>query len=196
MRSMLARWARSSSFVRTLPITPNVATVLSVVAGGCAGVLMLAGEWGFALAFAVLAFALDAADGMLARARGQETRFGAYLDGVADRITEFFILSPLMFAPWPDGLPAQQAVLVFLAFGTFMTSFAKAYADHRGAVPKEMLDAMGCVLERAPRAVLILLAVALYPHYRTYSFAVVALGAVLSVASFAQRFAFVYSVGR
>ena len=77
-------------------ITPNQVTVLSFLTGIVAASIFLRGtRQAFLVAGLVtwLASILDCADGMLARARNQQTRYGAYLDLFFDRITDFFLFT-------------------------------------------------------------------------------------------------------
>jgi phosphatidylglycerophosphate synthase len=75
-----------------LPVTPNLITLLSGVAGLAAAACYyhaLEGGTAFTLAGALLLFAsviLDCADGMLARLTGGGSRFGMLLDGFVDTV--------------------------------------------------------------------------------------------------------------
>ncbi len=75
-----------------LGLTPNRITLLSGVAGVAAGASYyhaLEGGVAFTLAGAALLFLaviLDCADGMLARLRGETSRFGMLLDGMVDSV--------------------------------------------------------------------------------------------------------------
>ena len=77
-------------------ITPNQVTVLSFITGIVAASIFLRGTpQAFLVAGLVtwLASIFDCADGMLARSRNQQTRYGAYLDLFFDRITDFFLFN-------------------------------------------------------------------------------------------------------
>lgn len=77
-------------------ITPNQLTVVASLVGMAGGLLYLgAGQPWFAAAGLVVQCSsiLDCADGMLARARGACTEYGAYLDPFLDRIVDFFIFA-------------------------------------------------------------------------------------------------------
>ncbi|MDD8027739.1 MAG: CDP-alcohol phosphatidyltransferase family protein [Acidobacteriota bacterium] len=89
----------ASLLVRTLyrtSITPNQVTITGFVVGAAGAGFFLVGTRGAIAvggALAQLSSIIDCADGMLARARGQESEFGAGLDLILDRIGEFFLLS-------------------------------------------------------------------------------------------------------
>jgi phosphatidylglycerophosphate synthase len=77
-------------------VTANQLTVLSFLIGLGGAFCLFQGQAKLFLVGGVLvqlASVVDCADGMLARARRQESRFGAYLDLVFDRIMEFFLIT-------------------------------------------------------------------------------------------------------
>jgi cardiolipin synthase len=64
---------------------------------------ILEGHYGIALTLFVLAGISDALDGVLARALGQRTKLGEYLDPIADKLlisTLFLVLSIMHRIPW------------------------------------------------------------------------------------------------
>jgi phosphatidylglycerophosphate synthase len=77
-------------------VTPNQVTVAAFLIGlAGAGFFLRGRPWAFALGglLAQASSIVDCADGMLARARGQESDFGAALDLLLDRINEYFLLA-------------------------------------------------------------------------------------------------------
>jgi CDP-diacylglycerol--glycerol-3-phosphate 3-phosphatidyltransferase len=118
-------------FVRA-GISPNAVTVLGL-AGATLGAVFLAlgriplGGW------VILASgAADAVDGTMARLRGNETRFGAFLDSTADRFSELFLFGALSvhFALRPDALGVATSFAA--AIGSVMVSYEKARAEALG----------------------------------------------------------------
>ncbi len=67
-----------------------------------------------------LAFCADSLDGAVARLRNEQSRFGGYLDAMADRYQE---LAVMLAIAWADNL-WPQALLVLS--GSYLTSYAKA----------------------------------------------------------------------
>jgi len=185
-------------FARAIPLTPNTITFLSLLAALVASYLIYAGEPGYGLILAALAFIMDGLDGLVARARKMETAFGAYFDGVTDRVIEFLILSSMAFLAWPNYGLALCSILFLMGFGTFLTSFSKAYADHRKALKGRELDGMRCIFERTERSILILSVLLVYIYAPVYAMYLLTLGAVLSVIAFLQRFLYVFknSIGK
>jgi len=184
-------------YAKHIPLSPNALTILSLLFALTGAYLIFTSNLALSIPFILLSFLLDGIDGIVARAKKQVTRFGAYLDGMADRLVEFLILSSMISLSWPDNTLALYTILSLIAFGTFLTSFAKAYADHRKAITnKKLLDRMGCIFERTERSILILASLILYLYSPLYSLYLLALGAVLAFLSFLQRFIFVMNYSK
>ncbi len=145
-----------------LPITPNQWTLLSVVFA-LFGALAVAVSGNLFLGLSLFAFAalFDVIDGAVARARGEVSKLGGFIDGVADRFVEAFFLFSLMFVPLPTIIIDPRiwiALVIFL--GTSMPSFIRAYADHKEAISKEKANALGGICERSERLLLLILGLA------------------------------------
>ncbi|HNT60545.1 MAG TPA: CDP-alcohol phosphatidyltransferase family protein, partial [Candidatus Bilamarchaeaceae archaeon] len=139
-----------------------------------------------------LAFLLDAVDGAVARARGETSKMGGFLDGVSDRLVEFFLLISLLFVPL--GMPyAPDAfwIILVLFFGTCMAAFVKAYAAYQGALTREEADKMPGILERGERGAFLMLFVFLVLYGFAYAWVLFAAIALLSILTFLQRLRFV-----
>lgn len=81
---------------RRVPLAPNVVTVAAVLAMAAAAALLLSGALAWAGALMLLSGLLDLLDGAVARAHGRQTRFGALLDRVGDRIADTLPLAALI----------------------------------------------------------------------------------------------------
>lgn len=78
---------------------------------------------------ALLASAFDMLDGRVARLRGRETKFGAFLDSTMDRYSDMLLyMGLLILYARVDKTPHMVLVWV-AAFGSFMTSYARARAE-------------------------------------------------------------------
>lgn len=150
---------RSLAGLARLGLSPNAWTALALaVAFG--GFFALVGQrllLGFLLF--LLSGVLDMVDGAVARATGQTSAAGAFLDGVLDRYVEALLILGLLFYLGPETsffIPIS-AWIAILIFGAVMTSFVRAYADHRGLVKDQevLAKGMGGLLERAERLILI-----------------------------------------
>ena len=178
------------SLLKPLPITPNGMTVASVLIAFCGLYFFMNANYWIAIGLYALALLVDGLDGALARAKNMVSARGAFLDGIADRFVEFAMLIGFIGAGMPAVvLPAVYWIVGMLFFGTCMTSFVKAYADHRGALPHEEAVGMGGIFERAERVVL-LMGVAVMiglGSLQIASYMLVA-GALLAIITVLQRF--------
>jgi len=169
-----------------IPIHPNMITALSVLFSAIGFILFFKSQFAAGFAFFILAFLLDAVDGAIARAKNLVSKKGAFLDGISDRLVEFFVVLAL-FASATD-IQIQLLLLAILFFGTCMTSFVKAYAEHSGIVDHETAKKMPGLLERAERSVLLLGALLLMVlSLASWVLPLLELIAVLSFVTFAQR---------
>ncbi|MBI3412625.1 MAG: CDP-alcohol phosphatidyltransferase family protein [Candidatus Aenigmarchaeota archaeon] len=150
-----------------IPMTPNQWTLLSVVLGA-AGFLVSAvyRNLGQSVILFLAAFAADYIDGSVAKYRKKTTKLGAYIDGVSDRFVEAFIIVGLMFYDAPNILVDSKISLATLLFFSTMTSYTRAYADHKKIVTSENdLRKMGGLLERFERVSILLASAAASLYY-------------------------------
>ncbi len=172
-----------------VPLSANAWTLLAFFAGLCGFGSLYYQNLGLGMAFFTLSFALDAIDGAVARAKKQASAKGAFLDGTLDRFTEFFLLLGLMFYPFPAFiLPASFWLLMVLFFGTCMTSFVKAYAEHSGALSHEQAMRLPGILERPERAATLLAAMLVSLFSLQLASIAFALISALCFLTFAERF--------
>jgi CDP-diacylglycerol--glycerol-3-phosphate 3-phosphatidyltransferase len=100
---------------------------------------------------ALLASIFDVLDGRVARLRGRETKFGAFLDSTMDRYSDMLLyMGLLVLYARVDRTPHMVLVWV-AAFGSFMTSYARARAE--SLIPRCSVG----FLERPERLALLIL---------------------------------------
>ncbi len=178
-----------------MPLTPNQWTLLSIVPA-VFGFFSLAQlhRMDYALISFAIAALIDGIDGGVARVTGSVTSFGAYLDGMIDRIVEALLLFGLMFYSLPDYYLQSFVWIALLLFaGTGLTSFARAYAHHRGALTDEKkLRKMGGILERPERLILVFLGMLASFWSALYLTQAIALASVLAAITVLQRMIFVF----
>jgi len=176
-----------------LGLSPNTWTLLSLVPAlfGLAALIMHQLAYGLVL-FALSAF-IDIVDGTVARATNQATDRGAFIDGVVDRYVELLLyIGLLLYVGRGEfmNLP-NEAWFMVLIFGALMTSFVRAYADHRGIVTDpDDLKRMGGLLERLERLMLLYAGMFLGLFNTEWMMAVIAITAVLANATVLQRIIF------
>lgn len=119
------------ALIMRLGVHPNVLTV-GGLAGNVAGAAALA--WGHISLGGVIILLMgpvDALDGATARARGEKSHFGAFVDSVTDRYSEAVtFLGLLIYYLNQPGDPTMAMVLIFLSFvGSVMVSYTKARGE-------------------------------------------------------------------
>lgn len=113
--------------LKKIQIDPNVLTVLGfVITTGAAFVLAFDLFRGGLLVLAGGFF--DMLDGMVARANGKETRWGAYLDSVLDRYSDAFVFLGAAYNLKGTGALLSLATMI----GALFVSYARARAEGLG----------------------------------------------------------------
>jgi phosphatidylglycerophosphate synthase len=182
--------AAAGRMLAIIPLSPNQWTLLSIVLAACAAAsVALTHDLALGLALFALAGACDIIDGAVARARGEASAIGGFIDGVADRLVEGMFLVSMMFLPLPVVLMDAKIWLALTIFlGTCMPSFVRAYADHKGVISREKALALGGVCERAERLIIIIIGlgagIAAGMEWFVYALALVC---ILSAVTLAQR---------
>jgi archaetidylinositol phosphate synthase len=141
----------------------------------------------------ILSGFIDMVDGAVARVTNQASAKGAFIDGVVDRYVELMLYLGLWFYIGPGeflGI-STEVWFMLLLFGALMTSFTRAYADHRGVVkdPAE-LKKMGGLLERGERLMLLYAGMAAGLFRPEWMIVFVAVAAILANITVLQRIAF------
>jgi len=193
------RTDRMLCWFSALGLGPNHWTMLSLVPAS-AGFLALASHH---LAVGLVLFAasgfIDIVDGAVARATNSSTASGAFIDGVLDRYVELFLCLGLTLYLSTESylLLPIPFWMVLMIFGSVMTSFVRAYADHRGIVKDPLLQKrMGGLLERAERLMVLYLGMLIGIFDQRWLVWAVVLVAILSNATAVQRIVFTVRHGR
>ncbi len=172
-----------------IPLSPNQWTVVAVLVALVAGYEIVMGELIYGLILFMVAGAVDMIDGAVARARGEVSKFGGFLDGITDRFVEAIFLFSLMFYPLPEIFIDPKIWLAgFVFMGTCMPSFVTAYADHNRVLTQEKARNIGGICERSERIIILVagMAAGLYFSMDYFIYALI-LGIVLSFITVIQR---------
>jgi archaetidylinositol phosphate synthase len=140
-----------------LPIAPNQWTLLSVLAGLISLFLVTKQYFISAIVFFLIAGFADYLNGIIARQRNVYTKAFRYLDTMADRYVDGFILFGMLFLPLPNIFLPGYVWIFLILFGSLVTAFAKAAAKEKELVIDEL---KGGLVTRPER--IILISVALY----------------------------------
>ena len=119
-------------FLNNLGIRPNVITLFGLVGNFASAALIALGylTWGGLLAMII--WPLDALDGSMARLRGEDSKYGSFIDSTTDRYSEIAIYGGLMVYYIRNNL-WLGIVLTFLALtGSLMVSYTRAKAESLG----------------------------------------------------------------
>jgi len=162
----LARWLHG------LGLKPNHVTLMSFFCSLAAAVLFVvvvehtlkAISAGILL---LLSGLFDATDGTMARLYGQESRFGAFLDSVLDRISEIIVYWGLIYSTLVNVMVGLAALS-----GSLMVSYARARAEQLGSEMK------GVGIAERPERLLILAAAAFLGQLNAGAFLIALLSAV------------------
>jgi soluble lytic murein transglycosylase len=115
-----------------LRLRPNHLTMGGLLVSACAGAAFVFGHVRLAGVLLILAGLFDILDGSLARASGQATTFGAFLDSVIDRYSDIVVMLGIVVLyarmPHPRGALLAMAGLA----GSVMVSYTKARAESIG----------------------------------------------------------------
>jgi phosphatidylglycerophosphate synthase len=169
---------------RWIPLTPNQWTFLGLFPAVISLYLLIDQKFVLAACFLLVASCFDVIDGAVARATGQVTKLGAYLDTLVDRYVEGMIALGLLFVSLPDFyLPATVWIFLYL-FGSLITTYSKSAAKEKEVVTEEL---RGGILERAERVIGLLLGLFLAKIDKNYLIYMIAIIAILSNVSALQR---------
>ncbi|ACO03305.1 MAG TPA: CDP-alcohol phosphatidyltransferase family protein [Persephonella sp.] len=151
-------------------ISPNVVTfsgLLFIIAGSyflflqeyiTAGFLILAGNL------------CDALDGALARKHKKITRFGAFIDSVVDRLSDFFPLMAIALI-FSENTLFLSVTLLAIMF-SYMVSYTRARAEGLG------IDCKVGIFERAERSIVLIIAV--FTGYLEIAVSIIAVGSAVT----------------
>ncbi len=172
--------------LRQARITPSQLTLAGLARAIRAGAFAAADDGPAAAAAILLSGLLDSLDGELARASGCETRFGAFLDSIADHYGDFALYAGIAWQSIRSG--NEPAVLLTLAalFGSLVGSHIRSRAGMLGIETRDV-----GLFTRAER--IGLLCVGLASGWMVAALALLALGTNVSAL---QRLARVASPSR
>ncbi len=116
-------------FLLKLGIKPNTVTISGLVGHAVAAYFAARGQMVIAGLILLIMAPVDYLDGMMARLRGESTRFGSFVDSVTDRYSEFVILGGLLiFYTLKENWVA--VLLVYLAAtGSVLVSYIRNRAE-------------------------------------------------------------------
>lgn len=125
--SPLARWADQ------VGISANAVTVFGFILNALGGVALALGRFYVGAALIALGGTLDGLDGLIARAAGKVTPFGAFLDSVLDRWSEVMAFGGLLFWYTHAGKSTEVFLIYVALASSLLVSYTRARAEGIGA---------------------------------------------------------------
>lgn len=122
----------AAAFLNRLGIMPNVMTLLGL-AGNVIGAFFLAqGQMTIGGLIVLLMGPIDALDGTMARLRGMDGKFGAFVDSVSDRYSELIIFAGLLVYYVQQENQLAILLIYAAAAGSVLVSYHRARAQSLG----------------------------------------------------------------
>ena len=156
--------------------SPMLVSVVGLVISLYAAILITRGSLFWAGFWLLISGVCDILDGALARERGQETKFGAFVDSTFDRISELFVFGALLLYYKGQGYSETLLVIILVAMaGSVLVSYARARIEGLGETCTVGL------LERPERLVLLIVGLLLGRHFLVFVLTLIAFGTVITV---------------
>lgn len=121
-----------AAFLARLRVHPNTLTIAGFLLNVVAGVFAALGWIRGAGLMTLFASSTDALDGAVARASGQQSRFGAFLDSTLDRMSEGVVLLGLLWWMLAQGRAVAAELIAAILLGSVMVSYTRARAEGVG----------------------------------------------------------------
>lgn len=119
-------------FLNRLGLTPNMMTILGLIGNTIGAVFLAQGQMTIGGIIILMMGPIDALDGTMARLRGMDGQFGAFVDSVSDRYSELVIFGGLLYYYISLG-DWVGALLVYLAAaGSVLVSYIRARGQSLG----------------------------------------------------------------
>ncbi|WP_457640176.1 CDP-alcohol phosphatidyltransferase family protein [Persephonella sp.] len=164
-------------------ITPNLLTVSGLILIVAGSYFILKGSFLTGALLLIAGNLCDALDGTLARKFNQHSTFGAFLDSVIDRVSDFLPLMALAVFFRND--PVILSLIMYAGMVSFLVSYTRARAEGLG------INCSIGIMERAERSAVLILT--LLFDIVMVGISVIALGATVTTL---QRVYCVYSKTR
>lgn len=131
-----------------IPFSPNSITIAGfLVTAAASGII----PWNLPLGGAMIMIGgmFDVLDGVVARAQGKETRFGAFLDSLLDRVSDGLIMCGIAGHYYLHGQVTGMVLSLAALMAAYLVSYARARAEGLG------ISCSVGIMERPERIVLL-----------------------------------------
>lgn len=119
--------------VKRIPLSPNFFTIAGFLITVVAGLIIIILENTVIGGIVILVGGVfDTLDGVVARAGGKTTRFGAFLDSVLDRCSDAVLFLSISWYLLEKGHPAGSYLSLGTLVGSFLISYTRARSEGLG----------------------------------------------------------------
>ena len=115
-RERLSRWL--TPLARRSPLSPNAVTILALIVNLCAAALLARALFLWAIVLIAAGGLADAFDGIVARVQAKETRFGDFLDHLADRVSD-----TALTACWLIGSQVRESLVLAAVIAVMLNGY-------------------------------------------------------------------------
>jgi CDP-diacylglycerol---glycerol-3-phosphate 3-phosphatidyltransferase len=119
-------------FFNRIGLTPNTMTILGLVGNVIGAVLLSQGQFVIGGLLILLMGPVDALDGTMARLRGMDGHFGAFVDSVTDRYSELVIFAGLLYYYISEDNVLIAMLVFFAAAGSVLVSYIRSRGQSLG----------------------------------------------------------------
>ena len=120
------------AFFNRLGLMPNTMTMLGLLGNTIGAILLSQGYMLYGGILILLMGPVDALDGTMARLRGMEGQFGAFVDSVTDRYSELVIFAGLLYYYAQQGATLESMLVFAAAAGSVLVSYIRARGQSLG----------------------------------------------------------------
>jgi CDP-diacylglycerol---glycerol-3-phosphate 3-phosphatidyltransferase len=121
-----------AAFLNQLGLLPNTVTIFGLFGNLIGAIFIAYGELAIGGVIILLMGPIDALDGTMARLRGMSSKFGAFVDSVTDRYSEFVIFAGLLYY-FAVSNKNWMVLVVFMAMaGSFLVSYIRSKGESLG----------------------------------------------------------------
>jgi CDP-diacylglycerol---glycerol-3-phosphate 3-phosphatidyltransferase len=118
-----------ATFLTRLGVYPNTITILGLIGHFIAAYFAAIGQMTIAGILLLIIAPFDFLDGMMARMRGESSRFGAFVDSVTDRYSELVIFGGLLYYFTQQSNWSAITAVYLAASGSILVSYIRARAE-------------------------------------------------------------------
>lgn len=123
-------------FLNRLGLMPNTMTLFGLFGNTIGAYFLAQGQMTWGGLIILLMGPIDALDGTMARLRGMDGHFGAFVDSVTDRYSELVIFAGLLYYYVQQGDALATLLVYFAAAGSVLVSYIRARGESLGWLTK------------------------------------------------------------